>query len=231
MLLINNKKKWIFKGVLHEYLEFLENFKNGYLAGDYIVMAGTTGFRSTDNNKYKNDANILEKAYDKAFKNDDKIYERYSFYCANSYRDCNDSENAIKWYKNTLSLNNWGQEKYISCLYLYNLYSSQGNKENALYYLVKSYEYDKTRIECMYHLINHYCILNQNEVSFAYYTLIQNYYENYYITDTFQHKLFVSEADYSFFLPYIMIIISDRLKKYDIGLKMYNIIFQKKIYS
>ena len=46
--------------------------------------------------------------------------------------------------------------------------------------------------------------------------------------DSFNNKLFISSYDYSFFLPYYMIIICEKLKKYDIGLKMYTIIFTKK---
>ena len=48
---------------------------------------------------------------------------RYSFYCANCYRDYGDDANAIKWYKNTLELSGWLQEKYISCFRLFLLYN------------------------------------------------------------------------------------------------------------
>jgi hypothetical protein len=58
-----------------------------------------------------------------------------------------------------------------------------------------------------------------------FYTLIQNYYENEYMYDNFNGKLFVFHSIYSFYLPYYMIIITERLKKYDIGIKMFDIIF------
>jgi hypothetical protein len=175
-----------------------------------------------------NDANILEEAYYEAKTNNDPLYMRYGFYCANSYKDCNDIDNAIKWYKNTLKLNNWYQEKYICCLNLFDLFEKQNTPELGIYYLIESCNYDKKRVECIYKLIQHYCIKNHNETAYMFYTMIQNYYENDYLTDNFNGKLFVSYPIYSFYLPYYMIIVTERLKKYDIGLKMYDIIFTNK---
>ena len=228
MQLVNNKKRWKYVGVLHEYIECLEQKTTSYLIGDYYVISGRTGNRSKSSDKYVKDAVILEKAYEIALKNSDDIHMRYSFYCANSYKDSDDIDNAIKWYKNTLQLNNWNQEKYVSCLNLYKLYEKKSNIEQGIYYLIQSHKYDSNRVECIYHLIKHYCIGKQNEVAYLFYTLIQNYYENNYINDKFVNKLFVCECDYSFFLPYYMIIVCERLKKYDIGLKMYDIIFTKE---
>jgi hypothetical protein len=227
-LLINNRKKWQFKCVLHEYIECLEKCNSTKLQGDYYIISGKCGNRSKDPEKYKKDALILENAYETALKNNDNVYMRYSFYCANSYKDANDLDNAIKWYKNTLKLDNWNQEKYISCLRLYELYDKQNKIENGIYYLIESYKYDNSRVEGIYNLIKYYCIQKQDIVSFKFYELIQDYYENDYINDTFSKKLFLYEDNYSFFLPYYMIIVCERLKKYDIGLKMYDIIFTKK---
>ena len=156
------------------------------------------------------------------------FFNRYSFYCANSYKDANDINNAVKWYKNTLKLNNWYQEKYISCMRLYDLYDKQNKMEEGIYYLIESYKYDNTRVEGIYNLIKYYCIQNQDLVSYKFYELIQNYYENDYINDNFSKKLFVNERDYSFFLPYYMILVSDKVKDYETTLQMYKIIFTKK---
>ena len=227
--IINNRKKYKYVGVLHEYIECLDKTnKISHIMDNYYINSGRYGARNNDPDKYIKDAIILEKAYEIAFKNNDHIHMRYSFYCANSYNDANDIENAIKWYKNTLALNNWNQEKYVSCLKLYHLYDKLKTPEQGIYYLIESYKYDNTRIECIFQLIKYYCIKNQNETAYAFYTLIQKYYENDYINDQFNNKLFVNAFDYSFYLPYYMIIVSERLKKYDIGLKMYDIIFTKK---
>ncbi len=227
--LINNRKKYRYVGILHEYIECLEEHKCSILQGNYKIISGRFGDRSNCSNKYLKDALLLENAYNVAFKNRDPLHMRYSFYCANSYKDCNEIDNAIKWYMNTLTLNNWNQEKYICCLRLYELLEQQKKPEQGIYYLIESYNYDKTRVECIYKLIQYYCIKNQNDIAFIFYLLIQNYYENDYINDNFDSKLFVSFPIYSFFFPYYMIIVCERLKKYDIGLKMYDIIFTKKM--
>jgi hypothetical protein len=229
VLIINNRKKYKYVGVLHEYVECLDEInKQSRLTGDYYINSRREGARSDCVDKYMRDALILENAYNVAINNNDSIYMRYSFYCANSYKDCNDINNAIKWYKNTLSLNNWHQEKYICCLRLYELYTTLNTPELGIYYLIESYNYDNTRVECILQLIKFYCIKNQNDVAYTFYKLIQNYYENDYLNDTFNNKLFVNSLDYSFYLPYYMIIVSERLKKYEIGFKMYDIIFSKK---
>lgn len=228
--IINNRKKFKYVGVLHEYLECLEDNKTGVLHGDYYIISGKNGNRSKCSSveKYSKDAAILEKAYTKAKEVGDPIYNRYSFYCANSYRDAGDKTNAIRWYRNTLLLDNWNQEKYMSCLNIYKLYDEQNCVEQGIPYLIESHKYDNTRVECIYHLIKYYSIKNQNEVAYLFYTLIQKYYENDYINDKFINKLFVNEEDYTFYLPYYMIIVCERLKKYDIGLKMFDIIFTKQ---
>lgn len=228
-LLINNRKKWKYESVIHEYLVGLEpNLQYVTLYGDYFVVSGRKGSRSMDPEKYLKDALILEEAFANAEKENNPIKLRYSFYCANSYFDYGKKDKAIEWYKKTLSLENWNQEKYFSCLRLAESYESLNNQETSMFYLVKSFTYDNERVEGIYKLIVHYCCENQNEIAFAYYQLIQNFYENNLDIVTLVNKLFVDQPNYTFLLPYYMIIVSERLKKYDIGLKMYEIIFKHK---
>jgi hypothetical protein len=229
--LVNNHKKWKYIGVLHEYIEIVnkdEPIIIEKLQGDYYIQSNRLGARNKNPDKYLNDANILENAYNKAIKENDNIVNRYVFYCANSYSSGNQNDKAIEWYKKTLEHYGWIQERYISCLNLYELYSKKNEVEIGLYYLVKSYNYDKTRIEAIYELIKYYCIQNMNEIAYNYYNLIENYYENYKNINFANDKLFLRLDNYSFFLPYYMIIICERIKKYDIGIKMYEIIFDCK---
>ena len=64
-LLNNNRRKSKFKGVLHEFFTFIDNdnIKYGMIDGDYHVVSGRTGARSSNPKKYLNDAMVLEKAY------------------------------------------------------------------------------------------------------------------------------------------------------------------------
>ena len=228
-LLINNNRKWKFTGVLHEYLEKDENIETTtmYLTGDYSVESRRLGARSQDPQKYVKDATILKEAYEVAIEKNDSIANRYVFYCANSFRDAGYTEEALKWYKKTLDHQGWVQEKYISCLRIYESLEKLGRREEGFYYLIKSYAYDQQRLECMHKLITHYCCENQNEISYAFYELIKNPFEEGYLYDS-NNKLFIYLSIGDFYLPYIMIIVADRLKKRDLGVKMYEIIFKKK---
>jgi GR25 family glycosyltransferase involved in LPS biosynthesis/glycosyltransferase involved in cell wall biosynthesis len=232
-LLVNNHKLWKYVGVLHEVIVPDGHTPLTYvISGNYFVVSGRLGDRNTNNpDKYLKDAQVLEKAYHEALEKGDNIHERYAFYCANSYKDYGKHEKAIEWYKKTLTHNNWCQEKYICCLRLYDCYDAIGQKETGYYYCVKSFSYDQERAEGLNKLITHYCCEGLNEIAFSYYQLMQDFIENRYLTQDISahnHKLFIENNVLSFFLPYYMVIVTEKIKKHDVGLKMYEIIFTKK---
>jgi hypothetical protein len=230
--LFNNNLQWEYVGVLHEYPSCKESNKilSSYdIKGDYYFVGQTVGSRNDDVNKYKKDAITLESAFKEAYEKGNGIYHRYAFYTAQSYRDCGMLEKSLEYYKKVLSLDNWSQEKYVSCFEIYSIYEQLGKSKDGLCYLIESYNYDSLRIECIYRLVKYYCALEMNKVAYAFYTLIKNYYENEFINDdNVTCKLFVKKGEYDFYLPYYMIIVSDRLKESSTYSKMYEIIFKKK---
>lgn len=233
VLLINNRIKWNFQSVIHEYINCLKpNPKIVTLNGDYYVISGRRGSRNQDPNKYLKDAKVLEEAYHKAKSDDDSLYLRYGFYCANSYKDAGMCVESIEWYKVTLGNNNWYQEKYVSCLYLFSQYKQINEIEKALFYLVESFKYDTERMECVFHLVVHYLLSGLPLLAYHYYSLVKDFYENRYLKNDVG-KLFVEVDKPNFFLPYYMILVSDKVKesipeaKLTIT-KMYVIIFTKK---
>jgi beta-1,4-mannosyl-glycoprotein beta-1,4-N-acetylglucosaminyltransferase len=231
ILLVNNKIRWRFLGVLHEYIDCLiSNPKIGNIEGNYYTVSGRSGNRNQNPHKYWNDALILEKAHTEALKNNDKLYLRYAFYCANSFFDCKQYEKAIEWYKITLKQDNWDQEKYVSCNRLYDCYCEINQKELALYYLVESFKYDKTRVECLYNLITHYLWNNMPDVAYGYYTNCKKYIENEYLNDmnNNNNKLFVNIDKIELMVPFYMILIADKVQKFKTVSKMYEIILKKK---
>jgi GR25 family glycosyltransferase involved in LPS biosynthesis len=147
--LINNRKKWMYVGVLHEYLK-AEEPVNGelYVDGDYYVDSGKTGDRSKDPQKYHKDAQILKAAYHKEKQAGNDLANRYAFYCAQSFKDSNQVDDAIEWYSLVAdTLPNWAQEKYYSCVMLGQLYDRKGNFEKCIYYFIRSSLFDPERIE------------------------------------------------------------------------------------
>ena len=228
--LVNNRKKWKYTGVLHEYIESAtkDPVSITSLQGDYYIQSNRLGARSKNPTKYLDDAIILENAFNKAVSEKDNLMNRYVFYCANSYSSANEIDKAIIWYEKTLEYHGWIQERYMSCLNLYELYCKKNDVKTGLYYLVKSYSYDKNRVEAIYELVKYYCINGMNDVAYHYYMLNENYYEKYKKKDFANDKLFLRTSDYTFFLPYYMIIVCERIKKYDVGIKMFEIIFDLK---
>jgi len=228
--LFNNMKKWHYVGVLHEYAAPLEPVQETVdVLGNYYFISGHKGDRSKDPNKYLKDALILEKAFNEKYAIKDPIYNRYCFYTAQSYSCCNQPLKAIEYYKKVLTLDNWIQEKYYSCLQIYELYDRLKCSEDGLIYLVEAFKYDKKRIECIYRLVKYYCIKEMPEVAFGYYTIIKSYYETNYLNDDISNYLFANKEEYDFYFPYYMIIVGERTKNYDSVIKMYEIIFKKNI--
>lgn len=232
MCLVRNNSellKWKYVGVLHEYITAEVQFTSGVISGNYYVVSGKSGTRNNDPNKYLKDAKILEAAYHKAIQEKDPLSNRYVYYCANSYFDAGESEKAIEWYLLTLKSFGWSEERYNACLKLFELFNKK-NDFSAYYYLVKSINYSNERVECIFELIKHYICEKEYSIAYNYYLLIQDYYENRYSTgkDDLSTKLFVRTMDYSFYLPYYLIILCENIKKYDLGIKMYLLIFEKK---
>lgn len=193
-LLLNNKRKWEFKGVLHEFLNDIEyNMTSIILDGDYYIDSGKFGARSHDSEKYLKDAKILEKGYED--EQEEKIKNRYAFYCAQSYKDYGDIENGIKWYKKCLTLENWKQEKYYSCLMLYEL-NRKDKLNEAIDYALKSVEYDNERIEGIVYAVREYYKRHNHIIVNALY----NKYKNYKRED--KDKLFVINNLYNDELEY-----------------------------
>ena len=156
-LLINNRKKWKFVGVLHEYLICTDKSSDEtvYIDGDYFIDSGKNGSRSNDSKKYEKDAEILKNAFEK--ETDYGLKCRYAFYTAQSYKDSNQVEKSITWYEKIVNeLRNWVQEKYFSCLMCGDLYQHLGNTEKSHQYYLKSIEFDSSRIEGILKVCEYY---------------------------------------------------------------------------
>ena len=200
-LLVTNRKKWCFKGVLHETIHNIDQM-NGekVLEGDYYVVSGRTGNRSKNPNKYYDDAIVLKNAFEKEFKTDYAMACRYAFYCAQSYKDSgpNYFDDSITWYKKVLELENWAQEKYYSCWMIGNMYLQKQDANNALTYLFKSTEYDPERIEGLITAMN--VLRGSNNHVFV--NALYYKYKNYKKPHLLLHKLFLLEDSFNDELEY-----------------------------
>jgi GR25 family glycosyltransferase involved in LPS biosynthesis/molybdopterin-guanine dinucleotide biosynthesis protein A len=155
-VLINNRKRWKYNGVLHEFLSPIDDVSNDVkvIDGSYYIESGKTGARSLDKDKYLKDAIVLETAF--INETNDFMKNRYAFYCGQSYKDAKIYDKAIDWYKKVLTLNNWIQEKYYSCYMIGQLYYIEKNFEEAINYWSQGIKYDYERRECISSLMEYY---------------------------------------------------------------------------
>ena len=144
---------------MHEYLEPLEPIKpEKTIEGDYFIISGREGNRNKNPNKYLNDAILLEKEINHIItsKNNNDLLPRYTYYCAQSFRDANNSKKAIFYYTKVLEYDTWIQEKYNAALTVGNLYQHLNNIEEALIYWYKAITYDKERREAVLKIMDYY---------------------------------------------------------------------------
>ena len=223
--MFSNRRRWKYVGVLHEYIEICDDgppMTRGVIHGDYVCLAQCKGARSIDPHKFYKDAITLSIAYET--EKDPYLCSRYAYYCANSFRDCRKTKESLQWYETTLRLEGWLQEKYVACLQIYEAYKALGHPEHGLYALVESFRYDRDRVECANILLNHYAGKGMHDVAYKYFELVNPNFDALDVSD----KLLTQRAQYIFFFPYTVIIVADHVKKPELGIRMYNIIFKNK---
>ena len=115
--LFNNAFEWRYKGVVHEYPYCIAEGSVGKLGEQTYLCARTEGFRSTNKNKYKHDALLLEEE----LANPDCDRARTLFYLAQSYLNSGDDEMAKRNYLARAEFGGWQEEVYVSYMKLISL--------------------------------------------------------------------------------------------------------------
>ena len=200
-LIVNNRKRWRFVGVLHEYITCVDKEESSHtIQGDYHVDSGRSGSRNQDPQKYIKDATVLERGYHEEMTGmgDRGLAERYAFYCAQSWMDAGPAhiDSSIQWYERVLTQNNWSQEKYYSALCLGNLYYKKGDKYNAFKYYSKTIEYDEERIEGVASMMEFLRADGNHVIVNALYQKFKNYNRSP------QNKLFLAMDKYEDVIEY-----------------------------
>ncbi|HTI60215.1 glycosyltransferase [Mucilaginibacter sp.] len=149
--LVNNRLNWRYEGVLHEYIYCDEAATPGLYEGISVVRF-LDGARSSDPNKFKRDALVLEQGL-----LDEPGNLRYLFYLAQSYKDANDIDQAIKYYTKRAEKGGWDQEVWYSLYQVAQLMERRGdNWANILEAYLKAYQYYPKRVGPLFGIIRHY---------------------------------------------------------------------------
>jgi len=217
-LLINNRKRWEFKGVLHEFLNNIEPVsEDATVGGDYHIESGRTGSRNLNPTKYYDDAIVLEKAYQNELALPDKgLSGRYAFYCARSYKDAGEKyhDKAVEWYTTVLDIpHHWAQEKYYAALEIGLIYKGKTQMELAIPFLLKTLEYDMERIEGLIVAIEYFYQTGQYILINALYHKFKNY------NRCLQNKLFITMPLYEDRLEFFNAISAHYIHDYLSGYK------------
>ncbi|WP_244471515.1 glycosyltransferase [Methylobacterium sp. ARG-1] len=110
--LFKNTMPWCYRGVLHEFADCKELAWTGTLP--LAMKRGHDGARRRDDRTYIRDSEILEKTL--KIEKDPFLISRYTFYLAQSYRDCSEHRKALEAYLRRTKLGFWDEEIYVSYL-------------------------------------------------------------------------------------------------------------------
>src|SRR5581483_4352911 len=110
----SNRLGFYFRGVVHEFLEGSPGGFSSATADGFYVAAGVEGARSNDPDKYRKDAQALERAL--AEETDAFMRTRYTFYLAQSWRDCGENAKSVAAYLERAEQGGWNEEVFVSLL-------------------------------------------------------------------------------------------------------------------
>jgi hypothetical protein len=152
--LCSNKLPFCYKAVLHEFLASPAGSTRGAVSG-FHINSGRTGARNQNPNKYQDDAATLEAAL--LTETDPFLIARYTFYLAQSYRDCGEVAPALANYIKRSELGFWTEEIYISLYQAAKLKEKLGAaSEDVIQTYLKAAETSPARAEAL-HGAARYC--------------------------------------------------------------------------
>ncbi len=114
--LTSNHKDFKYKAVVHEYLESPDDATRGSL--DHALFWNEPiqdSARNQDPQKFQKDALALEKALKN--EKDEFLISRYTYYLAQSYKDCEINDKALENFQKRTKMGGWNEELYVSYLY------------------------------------------------------------------------------------------------------------------
>tara|TARA_R100001015_G_C4623770_1_gene181674 strand:+ start:138 stop:1442 length:1305 start_codon:yes stop_codon:yes gene_type:complete len=169
---------WKYVGILHEYADVpdRESKEMAQLPGNYGIHARTEGARNVDvtpEQKYRKDAELLEDAITNPKNPDyDPHNDRYHFYLAQSYFDCHDYRNAMKWYDKRAAMGNWQEEVYYS-VFRSAMCSGLLNEpfETTTLKFMEAWNYRPNRAEPLHQLSRVFRLNNKPRLAYLYATM------------------------------------------------------------
>jgi glycosyltransferase involved in cell wall biosynthesis len=181
---------WRYSGVLHEYIHCDLARTESFMPGLRTIV-NHDGARGRDPNTYRRDALVLEHAL-----LDEPDNPRYVFYLAQSYRDAEDLELALRHYRRRAAREGWTEEAWYSLYQIARLEERLGRPwPEVLAAYVAAFQYHADRAETLYHVGMHYQAANQYRAAHLFFAQAMR------IPRPSGNRLFVEAPIYDYLLP------------------------------
>ena len=126
--MVSNRLRWVYRGVLHEFLHCDEPFRTGALP--LTIRINTDGARRRSAQTFRRDIEILQRAL--RDETDPRLRPRYTFYLAQSHRDCGELESALQGYLARAAMGGWSEEVYVSLYQAARIMEALGRDDDAV---------------------------------------------------------------------------------------------------
>lgn len=185
-------------GVTHEYYDTKGGI-NEELNTLYIQDIGDGGCKE---DKFERDIRLLEQGI-----KDEPNNNRYYFYLAQSYRDTNNLDKAIEYYKKHIEIPGWDEEIWYSHYMISTLYLRKNMVKEAEEWALKGFIYRPRRPEALYSMCKYFRENGQNDKSYYYYSLAKSLPDPRADTLFVETKIYDYELDYehsiiNFYIPW-----------------------------
>jgi len=161
--LLKTSCEWRWEGVIHEQ-PYSDIAITGEIVEGLKIISPREGARALDPNTYRRDALILEAALI-----EDPDNPRTVFYLAQSYRDADDYDNALRYYKRRLTMKGWRDERYMSLLQIGVTKALRGDPwSECLEVLLKAQSHTPERIEPLYKIGMYYARKKEWELAWLF---------------------------------------------------------------
>jgi glycosyltransferase involved in cell wall biosynthesis len=188
--LVDNRLPWCFRNVLHEYI-YSPDARSEAVLGGVKTLRFPHGARARDPLTYRRDALTLERAL-----LDDPANARNVFYLAQSYRDAQEPDLAIRWYRRRAEMGGWDEEVWYSLYQIAEIRQQKGDAwPEVLQAYLDAYQARPTRAGPLYKIGMHYQRLQQYAISRLYFS------QAIQIAYPLQDRLFIEKPMYDYMLP------------------------------
>jgi len=174
-------------GVTHEYYDT----KWGRVEDINTLEIRDIGDGGCKEDKFERDIRLLEQGI-----KDEPNNNRYHFYLAQSYKDTNNLDKAIEYYKKHIEMPGWEEEIWYSHYMISALYLRKNMIKEAEEWALKGFMYRPIRAEALYAICKYFRENNNHSKAYQYYSMAKS------LPAPRDDKLFIQTNVYDYELDY-----------------------------